>query len=33
MAESDSIYRLKAVVSGQNGEEFNFLTYSRAVST
>ncbi|KAG4077956.1 hypothetical protein HA402_013456 [Bradysia odoriphaga] len=30
LAESDSMYRLKAVVSGQNGEEYNFLTYSRA---
>lgn len=32
MAEIDSIYRLKAVVSAQDGEELNFMTYSRAVS-
>lgn len=31
LAETDSIYRLKAVVYGQDRQEFNFLTYSRAV--
>ncbi|KAJ6647558.1 ER membrane protein complex subunit 10 [Pseudolycoriella hygida] len=30
LAENDKVYRLKAVVSGQDGEEATFLTYSRA---